>query len=279
MTAAHATDSRGPLSAFNAVSLAQNLPGPVALAKLVADGISARKVEPPAGDILRHASAAWYKALHQGVDVEALDLRSDVGQAALRAMLEDADLLITSQRPSALARLGITAAALTEINSRLCWVEIVGDVDAPEVPGHDLTYQMEAGLVAPPSMPLTLVADLGGAGDAARAALTLLLGRETGSAERHRTVGLKQAAEGFAAPARHALTSKGGPLSGAFPGYRIFELKDGWAAVAAIEPHFAVRFAQATGDDPVGFFADQSAAEVNALARANDLPISCVSRL
>lgn len=155
----------------------------------------------------------------------------------------------------------------------------MGDVDRPELPGHDLTYQMEAGLAAPPSMPLTLIADLGGAGYAARAGLALLLGREHGSADRHRTVGLKQAAEGFAAPVRYGLTRGGGPLSGALPGYSIFALKNGWAAVAAIEPHFAARFVEMTGEDPDGFFASRLVSEISALARTRDLPISTVPHL
>jgi len=269
----------GPLAGLKAVSLAQNLPGPVALAMLVADGIAATKVEPPAGDMLRHGARVWYAELHNGCDVRTVDLRSDAGRAELQALLREADLLITSQRPSALARLGVAADALAALNPRLCWVEIVGDADAPELPGHDLTYQLQAGLIAPPAMPRTLIADLGGARDGARAALALLLGRERGSLQRHRVVGLKQAAEGFAAPVRHGITREGGLLSGAMPVYRIFALADGWAAVAAIEPHFAAAFMREAGDDPASFFASRRVADIDALARQHDLPISTVARI
>lgn len=120
MTSASACDRRGPLSSLRAVSLAQNLPGPVALAALAADGMTAIKVEPPAGDYLRLASPEWYDDLHRGVQVYALDLRKDVEKAVLHTMLQEADLLITSQRPTALSRLGVTAASLLEINSRPC---------------------------------------------------------------------------------------------------------------------------------------------------------------
>ena len=41
-----------PLDGVRIVSLAQNVPGPVALARLVADGATAIEVEPPAGDPL-----------------------------------------------------------------------------------------------------------------------------------------------------------------------------------------------------------------------------------
>ncbi|URI14072.1 CoA transferase [Brevundimonas albigilva] len=276
MNPASTYDRHRPLAGFNVISLAQNLPGPVALSMLVADGVTATKIEPPSGDLLHLACPPWYEDLHRGVEVYALDLREPSQMASLRTILAQSDLLITSQRPSALSRLGITAPSLMEINSRLCWVEIVGDTRAPEVPGHDLTYQMDAGLVAPPSMPLTLIADLGGAAEAARAGLALLLGRERGSQGRHRTVGLKQAALACAAPVGYGLTRSGGALSGAFPGYGIHPLKNGWAAVAAIEPKFAARLMEITAGDPEGFLSDLSVSEVDEIAKINDLPISTV---
>lgn len=265
-----------PLAGIRAVSLAQNLPGPVALSMLVADGIEATKIEPPAGDMLRHGSPGWYAELTQGCSVRTIDLRSDDGRRELRERLASADLLLTSQRPSALARMGLTRDLLASLNPDLCWVEIVGDTKAPETPGHDLTYQLEAGLLAPPAMPRTLIADLAGAREAARAALALLLGRARGGAARHRRVGLRQAAEGFAAPVVHGMTGDRGPLSGAMPIYRLYRLVDGWAAVAAIEPHFAAGFSREVGADPDTFFAGLTVATATALACAHDLPISAV---
>jgi len=265
-----------PLASMRVVSLAQNLPGPVALSMLVADGMDAIKIEPPSGDFLSLAAPAWYAELTRGCSVRAIDLRSEEGRKKLRKLLASADLLITSQRPSALARLGVSNEALAEINPDLCWVEIVGDARSPEIPGHDLTYQLEAGLLSPPMMPRSLIADLAGARQAVRAALALLLGRALGRSERRRQVGLRQAAEEFAAPVYHGLTGDRGPLSGAVAAYRLYRLVDGWAAVAAIEPHFAAGFAREVGGDPEAFFARQTVATATALARARDLPISAI---
>src|SRR6188474_2768651 len=120
-----------PLAGMRVISLAQNLPGPVALSVLIADGINAIKFEPPVGDLLRRAAPAWYAELTRGCSVRAIDLRSEEGQRELREEFVSADLLLTSQRPSALARLGVSQDALADLNPDLCWVEIVGDTDAP----------------------------------------------------------------------------------------------------------------------------------------------------
>lgn len=267
------TGTGDPLAGMRAVSIAANLPGPAAAQILAHEGMEVVKIEGPGGDLLADAAPGWYAELSAGIDVRRLDLRTRDGFAALRALLVDADLLLSSQRRGGLARLGITSDALAAINPRLCWVEIVGDTDAPDVPGHDLTYQFEAGLLAPPTMPRTLLADLAGAREAAFAAVALLLGRAAGGAARHRAVGLRQAAQGFDAPLRFGVTVGDGFLSGSLPGYRMYRLRDGWAAVAALEPHFAARFAAAVGDAPETFFASASAAEIEALARTHDLPI------
>src|SRR5207247_4620415 len=122
-------------------------------------GAAIAKVEPPSGDALESFSPAWYRRLHTGIDVRRLDLKSDDGRAAVYASLEVADLLVTAQRASALARLGLDPAALAARFPRLCHVAITGHA-APddEVPGHDLTYLATHGLVAPPALPATLYA-------------------------------------------------------------------------------------------------------------------------
>lgn len=271
------TPSDGPLRGLKAVTLAGNIPGPVAVASLVRDGVSVVKVEAPSGDMVAMANADLYEELTQGLKVETIDLRTPEGQQEVQDLLREADLLVSSQRPSALARLGITAESLAALNPELCWVEIVGDTEAPEIPGHDLTYQLQAGLLTPPQMPRTLLADLSGAQEAARAATTLLLGRARGSAERHRQVGLRQSAEVYTLPLRHGLTSQGGWLSGAQPIYRLYPLKDGWVGVAAVEPHFAKRMGTLlAGRSPDDMFAGMTTEECNRFAHDNDLPLHAI---
>jgi len=261
-----------PLSGLTAICMAANVPGPAAAAILAGQGMRVVKIEPPSGDLTAHAMPQWYAELNRAARIEMVDLRSDDGQARFRELLAGADLLISSHRRSALGRLGITVPALATVNPRLAWVEIVGDAEAPDVPGHDLTYQATVGLLDG-RMPRSLIADMAGAEAAAGAATTLLLGRERGREQRHAVIGLRQAAERFAAPVRHGITVDGGLLSGTSPDYAIHRLRDGLVACAALEPHFSRRLAEVAGDDIPGFFAGLTAKECRTLATARDLPL------
>lgn len=265
----------GPLHGLTVLSLALNLPGPLAAAALREGGARVVKVEPPGGDPFSVLAPEWYAELTQGVEVTTLDLKTAQGQAALHARLAGADLLLTSSRPAALARLGVDGAALAARYPRLCRVLIVGDTREPGVPGHDLTYQAEAGLLDParPAMPRTLLADLLGGREAHAAALALLLGRERGSPERERAVGLGDAARWAAGPLRHGLTAAGGALSGTRDSYRLYATADGTVAVAALEPHFAARWRALTGPDPQATVRAQPTAHWLRQAQEHDLPL------
>lgn len=267
------------LSGFTVITLAPNIPGPLAAASLRDQGARVVKVEAPSGDPLREMSPQWYAQLHQGTEVLTLDLKSEAGQAELHALLFGADLLLTSSRPGALARLGLSPERLTRDFPRLCRVTIVGDTRDPEAASHDLTYQAEAGLIDPaqPAMPRTLVADLMGSREAYAAALGLLLGRERGHPERERVVGLGDAARFAAAPYRVGLTAPGGLLSGAYDNYRLYATADGWVAAAPLEPHFAARWTEALGEDAAATLRTRPTAHWEALAAERDLPLAALA--
>lgn len=264
------------LAGLRLVSLALNVPGPVAVARLVGEGATATKIEPPAGDPLATYSRAWYEALHAGVAVATVDLKTADGRRLLDRRLADADVLLTSQRPAALARLGLSADALASRHPTLRAVAIVGDGAAPDAPGHDLTYQAAAGLVQT-SLPSTLVADLAGA-ERVVSAVLLVLQERPGA---RRVVGLRDVLDGFAAPRRHGLTVTGGPLGGGDPAYGIYASRDGHVAVAALEPHFRQRLYDAlalpVGTPLAAAFLARTSAEWDVFARTHDLPLRAVA--
>lgn len=263
------------LSGLKVVSLALNVPGPLAATALQNDGAQIIKIEPPKGDPLAHYSPEWYQDLHQQIEIQRINLKTHQGQRSLADLLIKADLLITSSRPSALARLNLSADRLSKHYPELCWVGIVGDTQAPEIPGHDLTYQAKAGLLDSknPTMPRTLIADMMGSRDAYAAALALLLGRERGSSERHRLVGLNNAARYAALPRQFGLTATGGLLSGTEQTYTLYQTANGWIAAAPLEPHFAHRWHNLVGDSPAQTIRQKTTAHWVELGKTLDLPL------
>jgi alpha-methylacyl-CoA racemase len=257
------------------VSIAQNVPGPVAVAKLVRRGADAIKIEPTAGDQLATLCPAWYRELHAGVRVERHDLKATDGMRALKDMLRSADLFLTSQRPAALERLGLDAASLVRGFPALRHLNIVGDTAHPERAGHDLTYLAQHGLLGG-TMPLTLVADLVGAERAYAAAIELMQSPPGSS----RAVGLADAIADLAAPLRHGLTSPGGHLGGGNPSYRVYGTHEGLVAVAALEPHFRAKLYELLklpdGSDLTTVFTTKSARDWEQWGLDHDLPIVAV---
>jgi len=146
------------LDGVRIVTVAQNVPGPLAAARMRQAGAQVTKIEPPAGDPFLALSPAWHAEMHEGMVIERLDLKDAEGQARLTALLADADVFIASQRPSALARLSLGPETLRSRAPRSRVLRIVGSVKDPEHPGHDLTYQAQSGLVGD-ATPRTLAAD------------------------------------------------------------------------------------------------------------------------
>ena len=268
------------LDGLRVVSTALNLPGPAACARLRDLGASVTKVEPPAGDPFEAYCPPWYRRLHAGMKVERLDLKGDAGRAAMHALLAGADLLVTAQRPSALARLGFDAASLAARHPRLCCVAITGH-PAPEeeIAGHDLTYLALHGLLAPPAMPATLYADMAGAERAVSTALALVIARNRTGRGTSTAVPLEDGARALAQPLAEGLTRPGSLLGGGYAGYNLYATRAGWIAVAALEPHFARGLAEAFGLAEITVaalgerFAAESAEHWERWARERDLPI------
>jgi len=228
-----------PLAGMAIVNLGVNLPAPAACARMTELGGEVVKVEPPGGDPLEQVAPAWYRHLTGGQTVVRLDLKDADDRAALDAYLERSDVLLTSSRPAALARLALGWTEVAERFPRLVGVAIVGHPHPRQhLPGHDLTYMAHLGLLTPPSLPRTLMADIAGAERAVSATLGLLLARERGHGPRYAEVALSDAAAAFAGPWEHGMTRGDGIVGGGLPAYGFYEADGGWVAVAAIEPHF-----------------------------------------
>jgi crotonobetainyl-CoA:carnitine CoA-transferase CaiB-like acyl-CoA transferase len=284
-----------PLRGVRVLSLALNLPGPAALMRLAQMGARCTKVNPPSGDPMQHYTPEGYDLLHTGVQHKTLDLKTSAGQTALHKLLPKTDVLLTSFRPSALSKLGLSWKTLQKQYPSLSLIEVVG---APgplaEIPGHDLTYQAEVGLVNGMDLPPSLFADMGGALMASEATLKALITLKTTGKGSHHEVALSDAAAWLALPRQLRMTTPDGAVGGAHAGYRVYACKNGRVAVAALEPHFAIRLCEAAGitlAHPVkdlfkpatrkaieAFLASQTRAQLDKLATAQDIPLLTLPR-
>jgi crotonobetainyl-CoA:carnitine CoA-transferase CaiB-like acyl-CoA transferase len=257
-----------PLKGTRILSLSLNLPGPAALQRCRAMGAVCVKLEPPvrsaavtaapvgADPMLAYCPPA-YEAMHQGVRCLVADLKSEAGQKVLQRELAKADILLTSFRPSGLAKLGLSWKALHTRYPTLTQVAIVGSPGArAEEPGHDLTYQAEYGLVNGLDLPPSLYADMGGSLMATEAVLQAVLDRQQQLARgcapvalrgRYLEIALSNAARFLALPRAWGLSSNGADVGGGHAGYRVYACLDGRVAVAALEPHFAAALCRAAG--------------------------------
>jgi alpha-methylacyl-CoA racemase len=270
-----------PLAGMLVVNLSLNLPGPAAVRRLQHYGARVIKVEPPAGDPMQHYHAGWYTDMLAGQELLTIDLKSSAGRERLDALLGQADLLLTANRPAALQRLGLGWPELQARFPRLCQVAIVGFA-APRnnEAGHDLTYQAALGLLNPPHMPRTLLADMAGAEQTVGAALALLLARERGGVAGYTEVALAEAAAAMAEPLRYGTTAPGALLGGGRPEYNVYPASDGWIAVAALEPHFKQRLEEGLGAGAAGSYGERfksrTAGEWEAWGQQMDIPVVAV---
>lgn len=283
-----------PLKNIRILSLCLNLPGPAALQRCRQMGASCLKLEPPAGDPMYHYQRGAYDALHEGIRVQTADLKTPAGQRRLQQELARADVLLTSFRPSALAKLDLGWKSLHRLHPALSQVAIVGAAgERAEEPGHDLTYLAEHDLVTGLDLPATLYSDMGGALIASEAVLQAVMQQQHHGKGIFLEVALSDAAAWLAAPRRWGLTQTTGAVGGAHAGYRVYPCKDGRVAVAALEPHFAAALCRAAGmaasdmrsmlapatqQAIAAFLLTQTRRQLNRLAAAQDIPLQTLSK-
>ncbi|HEX8379626.1 MAG TPA: CaiB/BaiF CoA-transferase family protein, partial [Allosphingosinicella sp.] len=124
-----------PLTGLKVLELARILAGPWA-GQLLADlGAEVVKVErPEVGDDTRHwgppfapdGAAAYFHSCNRGKQSVAIDIGTQEGQAAVRALAAEADVLIENFKVGGLARYGLDHPSLAALNPRLVYCSITG---------------------------------------------------------------------------------------------------------------------------------------------------------
>ncbi len=151
-----------PLAGLKVIELARILAGPWA-GQILADlGAEVIKVESPAGDDTRQwgppfieyadgsKDAAYFHAANRGKTSVVIDFATPEGQAQVRALVADADVMIENFKVGTLAKYGLDYASLSAANPRLVYCSITGfGQDGPYAsrPGYDFIIQGMSGVM------------------------------------------------------------------------------------------------------------------------------------
>lgn len=196
------TSPARPLSGVRVLDLTSVIMGPVCTQILADYGAEVVKVEPPEGDVMRHAGAktrpqmgAMFLHANEGKQSLVLDLKTGEGVETLRRMLPAFDVFIHNVRPQAMQRLGLDEAAVRALHPGVVYVELTGYAESGPYAGRaafDDIIQAQTGLAdlfarqsggAPAYVP-TLIADRVTGLTAAHATLAALYRRRaTGEGE------------------------------------------------------------------------------------------------
>lgn len=163
MTAA--TPPSLPLAGITVVALEQAVAAPIATRHLADLGARVIKIERVGeGDFARHYDgavhglASHFVWLNRGKESVALDLKSEDGRAAARALVAGADVFLQNLAPGAADRLGLGAAALRAERPGLVVVNMSGYGTAGprrDRKAYDMLIQAETGLVSVTGTPET----------------------------------------------------------------------------------------------------------------------------
>ena len=103
-----------PLEGVRVLELGQILAGPLATSILGWFGAEVIKVEPPgAGDpirtwrVLEDGTSLWFRSLARNKKLVAIDLKTSEGQALVRRLALECDVLVENFRPGTLERWGL----------------------------------------------------------------------------------------------------------------------------------------------------------------------------
>ena len=161
----------GPLKDIRVIEMGTMIAGPFCGQLLADHGAEVIKLEQPEiGDPMRqwgkekpHGKALFWPVLARNKLSATLNAREADGQALVKKLVEDADILLENFRPGTMERWGLGYEALREIKPDIIYVQQSGfGQQGPyaQVVGHDINYQALAGLLhltgdrdGPPEIP------------------------------------------------------------------------------------------------------------------------------
>ncbi len=287
-----------PLDGIKILDLTRLLPGAIATLMLADLGAQVIKIEDPnSGDYARwmgpqiDGQSVFFRMNNRNKQSVILNLKHERGQAVLKHMVAQADVLIEGFRPDVMKRLNCDYDTLKAINPKLIYCALSGwggDGPYAAMGGHDLNYVSLVGITGAMQNPQVLgaqVADVGGAYIAVSGIMAALFRRERGGDGAYIDTSLAESALPFALynwveGKSIGLPPGAGSLTGGLAYYRMYTTADGEAvSIGAIEDKFWINFCNAVGrpdliefhgqfdqqaalrDELTALFAQKSAAE------------------
>lgn len=150
---------KGPLDGIVVADFSRVLAGPYATMLLGDLGAEVIKVERPGhGDDTRawgppyteQGQSTYFAGVNRNKAARAIDLRTEEGRAAARALALSADVMVENFKPGALAKMGLGYDDLSQENPRLiyCSISGFGSGEGRDLPGYDLLVQAMGGLMS-----------------------------------------------------------------------------------------------------------------------------------
>ena len=250
-------DSRGgSLAGLLVVSIEQAVAAPLYTVHLADAGARVIKIERAEGETARHydsyveGMSAYFVWLNRGKESAALDLKAKEDLALLHRLIAKADIFVQNLAPGAIARLGLSRAALVEKFPRLISVHIVGygqDTPYADMRAYDMLVQAESGVCAVTGSPDTpskigvSAADIATGMNAHAAVLEALLEREhTNRGQAIEVAMFDGMADWMAVPLLHLEyakreTGRFGLAHASISPYRPYACSDGRSVIVAIQ--------------------------------------------
>jgi crotonobetainyl-CoA:carnitine CoA-transferase CaiB-like acyl-CoA transferase len=122
----------GPLKGVKIIDLTSMVSGPMGAMMLADQGAEVIKVEPIAGEQLRHMAAPHngvnpvFYSCNRGKKSLAIDLKSKEGKEILIKLIKDSDVLMQNFRPGTTDRMGFGYEDMKKINPNLVYLSISG---------------------------------------------------------------------------------------------------------------------------------------------------------
>jgi len=156
----------GPLTKLRVLDLSRVLAGPWTTQILADMGAEVIKIEKPdSGDDTRHWGPPWlkaedghetresayYLAANRGKHSLTVDISQPEGQALIRELACQSDILVENFKSGGLAKKGLDYATLSALNPGLIYCSITGfghTGPMAEMPGYDYLIQAQGGLMS-----------------------------------------------------------------------------------------------------------------------------------